>query len=237
MKKLLLTAMLLVMVIGLGGFQANPAKAESLYEYYADASAAELEQETKTMGRDLKKTFSQENIHQNQQKIDFATYFTNLKKAILYSAKLSTYSEYHEDLAFARDNEVFKGLPEAPGDLTSDKKLRSRKEFIDEKYERTKTNVEEEIDIYVDLLTLSLDICESMSVNDLSGFVTLEENRNQVVKWLHGDQYAEYQKASNNLAQAWPEIKKRIADQCTIWQGRPASPDAPIISARLVGSL
>ncbi|MEA1922371.1 MAG: hypothetical protein U9N63_06910 [Pseudomonadota bacterium] len=237
MKKLLLTAMVLVMILGIGGFKAGLVKAESLYEYYADASSAELEKETRTMGQELKKTFSQKNIHQNQQKIDFATYFTNLKKAVLYSGKLSTYSQYHEDLAFARDNEVFKGLPEAPRDRTSDKSFRARKEFIAEKYERTKVNVEEEIDIYIDLLTLSLDVCESMSVNDLSGFVTLEANRAQVVKWLHGDQYAAYRRTSANLGQAWPEIKQRIADQCAIWQGRPASPEAPIISARLVGSL
>ena len=237
MKKLLLTAIALVMIVGIGSFKADPVRAASLYEYYADASSTELEKETRTMGRELKQTFSQDNIHRNQQKIDFATYFTNLKKAVLYSGKLSTYSQYHEDLAFARDNEVFKGLPEEPRDQTSDKELRSRKEFVAEKYERTKLNVEEEIDIYIDLLTLALDVCESMSVNDLSGFVTLEENRAQIVKWLHGDQYAAYHKTAPNLGQTWPEIEKRIAVQCSLWQGRPASPEAPIISAKLVGSL
>ena len=237
MKKLLLTAMALVMIVGIGSFKVDPARAESLYEYYADTASAELEKETRTMGRELKETFSQNNIHHNQQKIDFATYFTNLKKAVLYSGKLSTYSQYHEDLAFARDNEVFKGLPAEPHDQTSNKELRMRKEFVAEKYERTKLNVEEEIDIYIDLLTLALDVCESMSVNDLSGFVALEENRAQIVKWLHGDQYAAYRRTAANLGQAWPEIEKRIADQCTLWQGRPATPDAPIISAKLVGSL
>ncbi len=237
MKKLMLSAMALVMIVGIGSFKVDSVRAESLYEYYADTASVELEKETRTMGLELKQTFSQDNIHYNQQKIDFATYFTNLKKAVLYSRKLSTYSEYHDDLAFARDNEVFKGLPDAPRDQVSDKELRARKEFVAEKYERTKLNVEEEIDIYIDLLTLALDVCESMSVNDLSGFVALEENRAQIVKWLNGDQYAAYIRESAKLSRTWPEIEKRIANQCTIWQGRPATPDAPIISAKLVGSL
>ncbi len=237
MKKLLLIVMGLVMIIGISGFKAEMVRAESMYEYYADASSADLEKETRTMGQELKKTFSQDNIHRNQQKIDFATYFTNLKKAALYGSKLSTYSQYCEDLNFARDNEVFKGLPEEPRGQTSDKELRARKEFVVEKYDRTKLNVEEEIDIYIDLLTLALDVCESMSVNDLSGFVTLEENRDQIVKWLHSDQYETYQKTATSLGQTWPEIEKRIGSQCALWQGRPKSPDAPIISARLVGAL
>ena len=237
MKKLLFIAMTLVVIIGIGAFKVNLAGAESMYEYYADASSLELEKETRTMGQELKKTFSQDNIHRNQQKIDFATYFTNLKKAVLYGSKLSTYSQYQEDLNFARDNEVFKGLPEEPRNQASDKELRARKEYVAEKYDRTKLNVEEEIDIYIDLLTLALDVCESMSLNDLSGFVDLEENRGIIVKWLHSDQYDTYQKTTASFSQAWPAIEKRIANQCTLWQGRPQSPDTPIISARLVGSL
>jgi hypothetical protein len=237
MKKLLLTAMALLVIFGISFLKTEAVRAESMYEYYADASVAELDKETQTMGQELKKTFSQNNIHRNQQKIDFATYFTNLKKAVLYGSKLSTYSQYQEDLNFGRDNEVFKGLPDEPRNQASDKELRARKEYVAQKYDRTKINVEEEIDIYIDLLTLSLDVCESMSVNDLSGFVDLEENREQIVKWLHSEQYENYQKTVVNLTQTWPAIEKRIGAQCTVWQGRPQSPDAPIISARLVGSL
>lgn len=237
MKKLLGIAMVLAVIIGIGAFKANLVKAESMYEYYADATSSELEKETREMGQELKKSFSQSNIHRNQQKIDFATYFTNLKKATLYGSKLSTYSQYREDLNFARDNEVFKGLPDEPRNQSSDKELRARKEFVSEKYDRTKLNVEEEIDIYIDLLTLALDVCESMSDNDLSGFVTLEENRAQIIKWLHSEQYEDYQKSASGLGQTWPEIEKRIASQCALWQGQPKSPDAPIISARLVSAL
>ena len=237
MKKLFLITMVLVMVVGIGGFRAQVSAAASLYEFYADASAATLDKETQTMGRELKKTFSQDNIHRNQQKIDFATYFTNLKKATLYANKLSTYSQYHEDLNFARDNELFKGLPEAPREQVSAKELRSRKEFVAEKYERTKTNVEDEIEIYVDLLTMSLDVCESMASNDLSGFLELDENRAQVEKWQQEEQFVDYRKHNSNLAAAWPEIEKRIAGQYNLWQKQPAAPEAPIISASLVNAL
>ncbi|MEA3348227.1 MAG: hypothetical protein U9Q39_04100 [Pseudomonadota bacterium] len=237
MKKLLFTVMVLAIVVGFGGLKSDPVQAQSMYEYYADASSAELDKETRSMGRELKQTFSQENVYRNQQKIDFATYFTNFKKAVLYGGKLSTYSEYHEDLAFARDNEVFKGLPEEPQDRISDKELRVRKEFISEKYDRTKLNVEEEIDIYLDLLSLALDVCESMSANDLSGFMVSEGNRTKILKWIRSDQFKTYLGKAGNLGQSWPEIQRRIADQCVLWEGRPMAPDAPIINAGLAKSL
>ncbi len=237
MKKLLFTVMVLAIVVGFGGLKVDPVQAQSMYEYYADASSAELDKETRSMGLELKQTFSQENVYRNQQKIDFATYFTNFKKAVLYGGKLSTYSEYHEDLAFARDNEVFKGLPEEPQDRISDKELRARKELIGEKYERTKLNVEEEIDIYLDLLSLALDVCESMSANDLSGFMVSEGNRTKILKWMRSDQFKTYLGKAGNLGQSWPEIQRRITDQCVIWEGRPMAPDAPIINAGLAKSL
>ncbi|RLB74384.1 MAG: hypothetical protein DRH03_01275 [Deltaproteobacteria bacterium] len=237
MKKLFLLVMALIMVAGVSSLRPDHCLAQSLYEYYADASAGSLDKETQAMGRELRKTFSQKNIHINQQKIDFATYFTNLKKAVLYGNKLSTYSQYRKDLDFARDNELFKGLPATPRDQVSGKEMLSRKEFVAEKYERTKGNVEDEIEIYIDLLTLSLDVCESMSVNDLSGFIELKENRNQILKWQQSEEFAAYQERSTDLNQAWPDIEKRIATQCTLWQDRPVTPDAPIISASLVNAL
>ncbi len=237
MKKLFLLVMALVMFTVVGGLRPGFCSAQSLYEYYADASAASLENETRDMGRELKKTFSQNNIHLNQQKIDFATYFTNLKKAVLYGNKLSTYSQYRKDLDFARDNELFKGLPATSQEQISGKERLLRKEFVAEKYERTKGNVEDEIAIYIDLLTLSLDVCESMSANDLSGFIELEDNRAQIKKWQQSEDFVAYQKRSADLNLAWPDIEKRIAAQCTIWQKRPAAPNAPIISASLVNAL
>ncbi len=237
MKKLFLLVTALIMVVGISGLRPNSCAAQSMYEYYAEASVPELEQDTRTMGQELKKTFSQNNIHLNQQKIDFATYFTNLKKAVLYGSKLSTYSQYRQDLDFARDNELFKGLPASPREQVSGKERLSRKEFVAEKYERTKGNVEDEIEIYIDLLTLSLDVCESMSANDLSGFLELKQNRNQILKWQQSEEFTVYQQRSSELVKAWPEIEKRLAAQCSLWQDRPAAPNAPIISASLVNAL
>lgn len=237
MKKLFLLVMVLIMVAGVGFLRPDHCQAQSLYEYYADASAGSLNKETQAMGRELRKTFSQKNIHINQQKIDFATYFTNLKKAVLYGKKLSTYSQYRKDLEFARDNELFKGLPATTRDQVSGKEMLSRKEFVAEKYDRTKGNVEDEIETYIDLLTLSLDVCESMSANDLSGFIALKENRDRILKWQQSEVFTAYQEKRADLNQAWPEIGKRITTQCALWQERPAAPDAPIISASLVNAL
>ena len=237
MKKLFLLMAALVLIAGNGLLQAPAARAGSLYEFYADASADTLKKETSEMGKELKKTFSQDNIARNQQKIDFAAYFANLKKAVLYASKLSTYSQYHEDLEFARDNELFKGLPEEPARQDTARGIKERKEFVEEKYERTKLNVEEEINTYVDLLNLSLDTCEAMANNDLSGFLDQPENRRRIEQWLDGEQFAAYRKNAAELGRAWPEIEKRISGQCALWQGKPASPTAPIINAGLVNGL
>ncbi len=237
MKKYILIMMLLVVCGSAGFFRVPAARAGSLYEYYADAKVEQLQQETTAMGKKLKKTFSQENISRNQQKIDFASYFANLKKAVRYAGKLATYSQYREDLAFARDNDLFKGLPEEPAADDSPRAHQEHREFVEQKYERTKRNVEEEIETYVDLLNLALDNCESMSANDLSGFLDQEGNRRKVKKWLNSEEYQAYQRRAAELGRSWPEIGKRIASQCALWQGRPPRPDAPIISAGLVDKL
>ena len=237
MKKYVLTIMLLVVFGSAGFFRVPGARAGSLYEYYADAKVDQLQQETTEMGQKLKKTFSQENIARNQQKIDFAAYFANLKKAVLYAGKLATYSQYQEDLAFARDNDLFKGLPEEPAADQSPRAHNERREFVEEKYERTKHNVEEEIETYVDLLNLALDNCESMSANDLSGFLDREENRRKINKWLNGEEYQAYRRRAAELGRSWPGIEKRITGQCALWQGRPAKPMAPIINAGLIDNL
>ncbi len=237
MKKMILALVLALLFAGAGLFSGGDLKAASLYEFYADASVEQLNQETTAMGRELKKTFSQESIARNQQRIDFAAYFANLKKAVLYARKLSTYSEYKEDLDFARDNELFKGLPEDSRIRDAERLARARREFVEEKYQRTKRNVEEEIENYVDLLNISLDACEAMSNNDLSDFMQREEFRRRVDKWFHGDDFLAYRQAASELRRSWPELATRIEAQCRLWQGRPAKPSAPIISAGLIDQL
>ncbi|HDS16745.1 MAG TPA: hypothetical protein ENN66_09115 [Proteobacteria bacterium] len=237
MKKKLLLMIILVFSAGVSLAAANDAHAASLYEYYAEAALPELEKETGEMGGRLKQKFSQENIYNNQRKIDFATYVINLKKAVLYGTKLARYSDYKQDLDFARDNEVFKGLPEDSQDLAALRTINTRRKFTQEKYLRTKINVEEEIDIYLDLLTQALDICEAMTNNDLSGFSDLEENRRIVKKWLNGEQFSAYQAKAVDLGRTWPEINLRITGQCDLWRERSETPESPIINARLVDAL
>jgi len=237
MKKMILSLTLLALFLVAGPLAGGTLNAASLYEYYADASVDQLNQETTQMGKELKKTFSQQSIARNQQKIDFAAYFANLKKAVLYARKLSTYSQYQEDLNFARDNELFKGLPDDPRIRDAERQARARQEFVEEKYQRTKRNVEEEIDSYVDLLNISLDTCEAMSNNDLSDFMQQEEFRRQVNKWFAGDDFSAYRQAAAELGRSWPDLEKRIEAQCGLWHGRPAKPSAPIVSAGLVDQL
>ncbi|MBN2705709.1 MAG: hypothetical protein JXR89_04625 [Deltaproteobacteria bacterium] len=237
MKKILLLMIIFVFSAEVSPAAATDIHAASLYEYYAEAAMPELEKETGEMGGRLKQKFSQENIYNNQRKIDFATYVINLKKAVLYGTKLARYSDYKQDLDFARDNEVFKGLPENSQDLAAARAINARREFTQEKYLRTKINVEEEIDIYLDLLTQALDICETMTTNDLSGFSELEENRRIVKKWLSGEQFSAYQDKTADLGRAWPEINLRINEQCELWRDRLETPESPIINAGLVDAL
>jgi len=237
MKKMIFSLMLSALILTAGLIGGGSLQAASLYEFYADATADQLNQETTAMGRELKKTFSQQSIARNQQKIDFAAYFANLKKAVLYARKLATYSQYQEDLSFARDNELFKGLPDDSRIHDAERQAQARREFVEEKYERTRRNVEEEIDSYVDLLNISLDTCEAMSNNDLSDFMQQEEFRRRVKKWFASDDFSAYRQTATELERSWPDLEKRITAQCRLWQGRPAKPSAPIISAGLVDQL
>ena len=50
-------------------------------------------------------------------------------KLVFFSNKLSTYSDYERDLAFARDKEIFKGLPEEPEAKSSTTASFDRKEY------------------------------------------------------------------------------------------------------------
>lgn len=208
-----------------------PVCAQSLYEYYADAQTAELSRETEDMGQQLRHDFNQKNILLNQQRIDFAAYFTNLKKAVVYSGKLAGYGRYQEDLDFARDNEFFRELPASPD---SEVDLEGRREYVSQKYEVTRISVEEEIEIYRDLLNLSLDVCESMAGNDLSGFTAEESFRGEIDAWLTGEGFAVYRQQSAALSEAWPEISRRIERQLELWADPGHRPEAPIISSALV---
>ena len=209
----------------------------SLYEYYTGASTQTLKTETRQMGKQLSAAFSQQGISARQQKIDFADYYANLKKLVLYAGKLANYSEYGKDLRFARDNEVFKGLPKETGVTSKKNQQLDRKDFVNRKYGEMKKNVEEEIDTYVDLIRLSLDACETLTQNDLSGFTENQRNLDRIMKFKRSKGYRQYQEKNQRLAVKWPQLSARISNQLSLWGPKPTSPDDPLISPKIAGAL
>jgi hypothetical protein len=210
---------------------------ESLYEYYTGASTKTLKTETREMGEQLSTAFSQRGISLRQQKIDFADYYANLKKMVLYAGKLATYSEYGKDLQFARDNEIFKGLPKETDVASKKGPQENRKEFVNKKYGEMKKNVEEEIDTYVDLIRLSLDACETLTQNDLSGFTENQRNLARVMKFKGTKGYRQYLEKRERLAMRWPQLAARISNQLSLWGPKPLSPDDPLINPKVARAL
>lgn len=213
------------------------AAADSLYEYYTSAPTETLKAETGEMGSRLSATFDQDGITSRQQRIDFAEYYAGLKKMVLYADKLSTYSEYGRDLRFARDNEVFKGLPAETSAQGKNVQQLHRKDFVNKKFGDMKRNVEEEIETYVDLITISLDVCETLTQNDLSGFT---ENRNfqgRMATFKRGKEYQDFLSKRARLSERWPELAGRISIQVSLWEETSGSPDEPLINTKIAGAI
>ena len=213
------------------------AWAGSLYEYYTGASTETLKAESQKMGKQLSSTFTQKGISARQQKIDFADYYANLKKMVLYAGKLATYSEYGKDLRFARDNEVFKGLPKETGTASKSGQQSDRKDFVNMKYGEMKKNVEEEIETYVDLIKLSLDACETLTHNDLSGFAENKKHLDRIMKFKRSKGFRNYDEKRERLAVKWPGLAARITNQLSLWGLKPLSPDDPLINPKIAGAL
>lgn len=213
------------------------AAAGSLYEYYTSAPTKTLKTETREMGKELSAVFSHKGISSRQQKIDFADYYSNLKKLVIYSSKLATYSEYGKDLRFARDNEVFKGLPTETSVTKIPGPQMNRKDFVNKKYGEMKKNVEEEIETYVDLIKLSLDACETLTQNDLSGFAESKKYQTRVVSFKRSKDFRGYLEKRGRLAERWPSLAVRISDQLSLWDPKPASPDDPLINVKIAGAI
>ena len=227
-----------IVVSGLLLATANLAAAgNSLFEYYTKTTPETLKAETGEMGAKLKTAFSQNSIKSKQEKIDFSEYFSNLKKSVLYASKLATYSEYVTDLRFARDKEIFKGLPDEEKTYGKSTPPLDRKEFVTNKYGKMKKNVEEEIETYNDLILFSLDTCETLTENDLSGILQDPYNHGKVRNYIRGDEYRSYEAKKERLNQTWPELLGRISAQFAVWEPRPASPHDPIIDPKIIGAI
>lgn len=218
---------------------AGPSQAESLFEQYSQKNAIDLNAETQAMGRQLKTCFSAENIARKQQQIDFSEYRSNLKKSLLYADSLATYSQYETDLEFARDKEMFKGLPEEASDdaQTSAEAQERRKDFMQKKYQRMQQNVEGEIATYSDLLLLSLETCETLTRQDFSGIQDDASFREEMRDFLGSEEVSHFQARQAELMRRWPAIGQRIAAQMDVWRKPPLKPNAPIIDPQIIGDL
>ena len=223
-----------ILLLASGGAAAAQ---DSLFEQYTRAPGETLSDETAEMGRQLRAVFSQGPVKERQQQIDFAEYFSHLRKAVLYASRLAVYGTYTTDLRFARDNEIFKGLPEEPETDSNGGPPVDRKSFVQNKYDRMKKNVEEEIETYKDLILLSLDGCESLTGSDLSGILTRPDHGERIRSYINGDAYREYLAKAVALKKGWPKLEARIAGQVALWQPKPASPDTPILDPRVIGAL
>jgi len=211
--------------------------AESLYEYYTSASTGTLKTETAEMGKNLTATFGQGAISQRQQRIDFAEYYSHFKKLTLYAGRLAGYSDYGRDLQFARDNEIFKGLPDKTTGTDKSGHQLDRKDFVSKKYVAMKKNVEEEIDTYVDLLKLSLEACETLIQNDLNGFAENKVYQERIADFKRSREFREYLAKAPRFAGKWPDLAGRISRQLSRWDPKPASPDDPIIDTKIAGAI
>ena len=215
---------------------ANYAVGESLFDYYTNTPTETLYIEASDMNTNLRTVFSQGSVHKQQQKIDFAEYFSNLKKTALFATRLAVYSKYETDLRYARDNEVFKGLPEDIPSRNNGPPL-DRKDFVKNKYGRMKKNIEEEIETYNDLILLSLDTCETLMTNDLSDILGNKGHRDKINKFMQGEEYREYQTRRAGFRERWPELESRMSAQFAAWQPKPPSLDDPILDPDIVGSI
>ena len=155
---------------------------------------------------------------------------------MLFANRLAVYSEYETDLRFARDNEVFKGLPEVSPAGANSSQL-DRKDFVKNKYGRMKKNIEEEIETYKDLILLSLDTCETLTTNDLSDILGNENHRIKISKFMQDEDYREFQTRRAGFGERWPELESRMSVQFAPWLPKPPSPDDPIINPNIVGAI
>ena len=204
--------------------QVLPASGGSLYLDVMEKSEAALRQETREMSENIRKTFDMDTMEAAQQKIDAYDYLSHFKRVLLYGSRLAVYASYEKDLDFARDNELFKGLPEdetaSPGD---------KQDFIDEKYRRMGTDVKNEIDTYEDLIAISLDACELLTTNDFTGFSESGLFRAKVDALFNSGVYTEFATRQDRLAAAWPDLSSRIRMQIALWQAAPAAPGDTLV--------
>ena len=225
-KRMIYTIFLIILISG-------NCFSDSLFKEYTEKSRQELMDETDTMSKEIKDTFNQRSVEIAQQKIDFYDYFSNLKKLVLYGSKLATYAEYDQDLKFAKDNELFKGLPD-----DQKEKAEFTTRFVNEKYNKMQHNVKDEIETYEDLIQISLDSCELLSSNDLSGFVASPGSRQRIQLYFENSKdFKRYLEKRDRLGKTWPDIELRIKKQMALWNEKGMDPEDPIIDRKITEAI
>lgn len=218
-------------------FLVTSAGAESLYDQYLNTPKETLDAETTEMGKGLRKVFNEKSVEKYQQKIDFADYYSNFKKLILYGAKLANYDDYEENLTFAKDKEIFKGLATTEKEAAAGNDY-ERKAFVNEKFDQMQGNIQDEIDTYLDLILISLDACEIMSQNDLSGFTGSDKNQKTIRRYMDESEiYSKFNERFERLSNSWPGIAGRISKQAKLWQEGVPSGSDPIIDRTITEAI
>jgi hypothetical protein len=203
---------------------------QSLFKDYTEKSQQELTEDTEKLSQQIIRKFNQQSMEATQQKIYFYEYFSNLKKLVLYGAKLANYAQYKEDLKFARENELFKGLPKEK----SDEKKGNRLRFLNEKYKMMQANIKDEIDTYQDLIKSSLDSCEHLALYDLSKSSLDGKNQERIQYYFEiSKTYKHYLQKRDKLANTWPVLEIKIRKQIDMWQEKAAAPEDSIIDLKI----
>ena len=207
---------------------------QSLFKDYTEKSQQDLIEETDKMSAQIVTKFNQQSMEITQKKIYFYDYFSNLKKLVLYGAKLATYAEYEQDLKFAKQNELFKGLPEK--EIKGDNANRSR--FANEKYKMMRTNIKDEIDTYKDLIQSSLDSCEHLSLYDLTESSMPEKDKDRIQYYFEtSETFKNYLEKRGGLEKTWPLIGAGIKRQVNMWQEKGLDPKDPIIDIKITEAI
>ena len=225
-------------------FAGQTVLAESLYEFYMNTPTETLQAETQQMSRDLKMKFTEQGIVAKRQEIIFSGYLSNLEKAVVYASKIAPYSQYEEDLKYARDNEVFKVLKDdefraVSGDAAVAKDLRDRKKYAGKKVDQMEKNVEEDIDIYSAMIKMALDDCEDVLYSDLDSknFFTNENFKDRVNDFFGSDAYGLYLERQKNFTLRWPGLETRLRRQVELWGQVEVDGGQPIVDPDIVQAL
>lgn len=245
MKKIMKTGLQILVCGSMGVLLAGQTVvAGSLYEFYMNTPKETLQTETREMSRDLKMKFTERSIVAKRQEILFSGYLSNLEKAVAYAAKIAPYSQYEEDLKYARDHEVFNMLhgDDIAGAISekteAGQELRERKKYAGKKVDQMEKNVLEDIDIYSSMIKIALDDCEDVLFSDLDNknFFNNENYSDRLNDFFASDVYQEYLARRANFGQRWPGMESRLQRQIELWgqvqvDGSQAIVDPSIVQA------